>query len=134
MRVNIQEFKTNSGSIESFYYTTTGNEAFFDRDGIPSQKEESKSTFAKKVKNKQSKNLSGTEAFGFYVKAYGNKRLYNPYDKYSIEKSNNPTKIENICKNQEYFLEVNEYIFKKYLNYLKTANKYWLSEAQKDIN
>lgn len=134
MRLNIDSFKINTQTKDSYYYTSVGEESFLDNDGFPEQKEESSHTYAKKIKNKKSKNLLGKNTFSFYIKAYGYKKLYNPYHQHTIEKINKPTKIENICKNTEYFLEVNEYVFKKYLNFLKTQNKSWLAEAQKDIN
>lgn len=134
MRINLNKFKTDKTSKEIFYYTSLGDESFFDENGFPSQSTESKNTYAKKIKNKQPKKLSGDLGYSFHIKAYGAKKIYDPYNKHSIEKNNNPTKIENICKFSEYFLEVNEYIFNKYLNYLKTKNRHWFIEAQKDIN
>jgi hypothetical protein len=134
VRVNINEFKTDNSSKETFYYTSLGSESFIDKEGFPSERSESKLTCAKKIKDKQSKRFSGETGFSFYIKAYGAKKIYNPYTKHTIEKNNNPSRIENMCKSSEYFLEVNEYVFNKYLNYLKTKNKHWFIEVQKDIN
>jgi hypothetical protein len=134
MRIDINTFKQEKNSANVFYYTSLGYESSFDDNGFPLDSKESEHTYAKKIKNKYSKKLSGESGYAFYIKAYGSKKIYNPYAQHTIEKNNNPTKIEHMCKNSEYFLEVNEYVFKKYLNYLKTKNKHWFIEAQKDIS
>lgn len=134
MKFDINTFKrNNSYDKEVFYYTSLGNESFFDKDGTPSDLKESKNTYAKKIKNKLRKQVSADPGFAYYIKAYGTNKLFNPYSQYTVQQNNKPSKIENLCKSSNYFLEVNEYIFNKYLNYLRTKNKQWLIQAQKDI-
>jgi hypothetical protein len=133
MRIDLSSFKTNKEPKDSFYYTSLGKENFIDDNGIPCEAKESDNTFAKKIKNKKSKTLLNGDTFSYFIKAYAKNKLYNPYEKHTIEDVNKPNRIEQTCKKTSYFITVNESIFNKYINYLKTQNKKWLVEAQKDI-
>jgi len=137
MKVNSQDFKithTNTSS-ETKLYTKRDFANFFDEEDNPRTSIDSDKVYAKAVKNKLSKNFADKNRVGYsyYVKAQPNKTLYNPMELYTIEPQLSKSFLNKICKSELMFLEVSESVFSKYLNFLKTSNHQWLTEAQREV-
>lgn len=134
--MNIHKIKDDA--VQSVYYTLSGHEDFLDPDGNPVRSNLDNIVYAKAVKNKLPKafktNTLDVEAvqYSYYVKASPNRILVNPIKTFA-----QPTKktnfIDSVCKNKELFIQVNKTIFDKYINFLRTQNIKWLTDAQREI-
>lgn len=134
--MNIHKIKDDT--VQSVYYTLSGHEDFLDSDGNPVRSKLDNEVYAKTLKNKPPKafktNTLDIEAvqYSYYVKASPNRILVNPIKTFAqaVKKSNF---IDSVCKNKELFIQVNKAIFDKYLNFLRTQNMKWLTDAQREI-
>lgn len=133
MKVNFAEFKTDSVIEDKVFYTLSGMENTTDEKGYPLLAAECDTTYAKKVKNKRGKAINSDVSYTYYIRLYGNKQLYNPLERYTIEKPNNASYIDKVCKNTNLFIEVNKSIFDMYLEFLKTKRPSWLESAQRAL-
>jgi hypothetical protein len=134
--MNIHKIKDDT--VQSVYYTLSGHEDFLDSEGNPVRSKLDNSVYAKALKNKPPKafkaNTLDLEAvqYSYYVKASPNRILVNPIKTFAqpVKKANF---IDSVCKNKELFIQVNKAIFDKYLNFLRTQNMKWLTDAQREI-
>jgi len=137
MKINTNNFKMSDNKYETKLYTLPTFATFTDEDDNPRLSIDNDKVFAKAVKNKLSKNFNEPNRVGFsyYIKAQPNRILYNPQEFYSIDSSNKSTFsfINKICKNELVFQEVPESVFNKYINYLRTSNTKWLTDAQREV-
>jgi hypothetical protein len=133
MQVNLQDFNIKQTDPDTKLYTVEGSQDFYDDDGAPRLYIETPKTFAKAIKNKQSKHMSNAVyGYRFYIKTDPNKNIVDPVKLHTIEK-HKPSFIDKICKTESGFREVSESIFNKYINYLKTKSSQWLISAQREI-
>jgi len=124
----------NSSEEQEKYYTLKGQESFLDKDNYPRLDNCNDNVFAKAIKNKLSKNFNSDKIYySYYIKTDPNKNIYDPSILYTIEPKIKKSFVNSICKNTTVFTQVNEYIFIKYINFLKTHNKKLLLEAQREI-
>ena len=111
------------------YYTIEKYQSFVDDNGFPRVETETHHVYAKVVNNKKRKSLNDNNLYpSFYIRTDPNKNIINPFT--------NTTKksfINKICKSSVDFTEVTESVFNKYINFLKTQNTTWLSNAQREI-
>lgn len=116
------------------YYTIPDSKDFIDSLGYPRSSTDSSKVFAKALKLTKKKNVldRSPSYFKYYVKIEPNRSLHNPFDGYSIKK-NSKSFIDKICKNENAFMEVNQVVFEKYINFLKTQNIKWLTDAAREI-
>lgn len=108
---------------ESDFYTIFGSHDFLNDRGFPQQDEESTSTFAKKVSTNKRNPL-------YYVRGSSDGHFYDPLGMYD-ERKHNKFKGHHGKFHFDY-IEVNERTFNFYLNYLKTKNKAYLLNAERE--
>lgn len=120
--------------VETKYYTTPNNQDFVDDIGFPRLSVENNKVFAKAVREIKKKNIldRSPSHFRYYVKIEPNRALHNPFDKIGSQNSR-PSFIDKVCKSENSFMEVNQSVFDKYINYLKTQNNKWLVDAQREV-
>lgn len=113
-----------------YYYTIEKYQSFIDDSGFPRSATETDHVYAKVINNKKRKHLSDNNLYpSFYIRTDPNKNIINPFVGNDAKKSF----INKICKNSIDFTEVTESVFNKYINFLKTQNTTWLSNAQREI-
>lgn len=119
---------------ETKYYTTLENHDYLDDDGFPRLATESNKVFAKAIKEVKGKNIleRSPAHFRYYVKIEPNRSLHDPMEKCCV-KTNRCSFVDKVCKSENTFMEVNQSVFDKYLNYLKTKNNRWLVDAQREV-
>ena len=119
---------------ENKYYTISKSQDYVDDNGFPRSQNDSDKVYAKAVNEIISKNiLDRTPSnFRFYVKIEPNRSLYDPLCRNSVV-SNKPSFVDKVCKSENSFMEVNQSVFDKYINYLKTENSRWLVDAQREV-
>ena len=117
------------------YYTILGSEDFIDEDGYPRLNNISNKTYAKCVLSRKPKNIvsdSGlavdNNSYKYYILS-SDRQAYNPLDPTQKKASF----IDRICKHHCNFVPVNQYIFNKYLNFLKSQSVQWLKEINRDL-
>ena len=120
--------------IEIKYYTVSENSDYMDDNGYPRLQIDGPRVFAKAVKETKGKNIldRSPSYFKYYVKIEPNKSLHDPYNGHAI-KTSTRSFIDKICKIENTFMEVNHSVFNKYINYLKTQNNKWLTDAKREI-
>lgn len=111
------------------YFTIAKYQSFADDQGFPRLNEDSEHVYAKIINNKRRKSLQDNTLYpSFYIRTDPNKNIINPFYENSKKSFINKT-----CKGSINFSEVTESIFNKYINFLKTENPMWLSNAQREI-
>lgn len=119
------------------YYTLMGSQDFLDDEGFPrveskdNKKIYAKSTLSKKPKNIVSKSNLGVDkvSYRYYISINSINEAYDPTNPNQPKASF----IQRTCKSNSQFLEVNEYIFSKYINFLKSSNARWIKEINRDL-
>lgn len=116
------------------YYTLLSNKDYVDDDGFPRLNVDSNKVFAKAIKEVKSKNIleRSPSHFRYYVRIEPNKSLHDPLVKHTVT-SNKHSFVDKVCKSENSFMEVNQSVFDKYINYLKTENNRWLTEAIREV-
>lgn len=116
------------------YYTTVGNSEYTDDDGFYRIDNDSDKVFAKAVKEVKSKNIlqKSPNYYKYYVRTDSGKNLYDPAVSHSI-KNNRVSFLDKIKNNGSSFMEVNQSVFNKYINYLRTEHSQWLTEAKREL-
>lgn len=121
-------FKINPDkqSIESDYkyYTVFGKHKGIDSDGNPTTDTLNSSlAYAKTIE---------TDNPQYYIKVglYG--KIYNPIGLYSEGRANKF--MSKVGKSEYSFTRVNQKVFDMYLNFLRTKNTAWLSNAERELS
>lgn len=124
----------SENNMSAKYYTISNNQEFVDDDGYYRLENNSDKVCAKAMKESKGKNILKRNAnyYKYYVKVASNKSLYDPFETHSI-KDNRVSFIDKIKDNGSNFIEVNHSVFNKYINYLKTQNSQWLTEAKREL-
>lgn len=105
------------------YYTIKGKEDTISDEGFPLLENGlSEWVLAKEVVN---------EKTSYYIKCDDRGQLYNPYGMYA--ESHLTTRSRKTGKPNYKFTNVKKRVFDLYLNFLKTKNKAWLSNAEREI-
>lgn len=117
------------------YYTTSNNQEFVDDDGFFRLNANSNKVFAKAIKEIKSKNILNRSPnyYKYYIKTQTDKTLLDPFENHGI-KNNRISFLDKIRKTDSDFIEVNQSVFNKYINYLKTNHSQWLTEAKRELN
>jgi hypothetical protein len=120
--------------IENKFYTINNNQDYVDDEGFPRSQIENSKVFAKAVKEVRSKNIleRSPAYFKYYVRVEPNKTLHDPFMGHSIQ-TNRTSFVDKICKSEQSFMEVNQSVFTKYINFLKTQNSQWLTDATREL-
>jgi hypothetical protein len=121
--------------LESKYYTTLQYQEYSDENENSLIKTESNKVFAKAIKSGLSRDINtrGPSRYKYYVRIFPNKKLYDPFPKYSYS-TNKDSFLDKVCKSETGYREVPFSVFDKYLNFLRTENSQWLTSAQKEAN
>lgn len=117
------------------YYTILGSEDFIDENGNPRLNEISNKVYAKCVLSRKPKNIvsnSGLavdrDSYKYYILS-SDRQAFNPLD----YNSNKVSFVDRVCKNHCNFIPVNQYIFDKYLHFLKSQNPQWIKEINREL-
>lgn len=119
---------------ETKYYTTSNKQDYTDEDGFPRLATDGTKVFAKAVKEVKGKNIleRSPAHYRYYVRIEPNRALHNPLEKCCVQ-TNRCSFVDKVCKSENSFMEVNQSVFDKYINYLKTENNRWLVDAQREV-
>lgn len=128
---NIKKINNEDDKLYSF----KGLEEFIDDEGYPRISDSNSSNIvAKAIKSKYSSLRKSDITFNnykYFIKVSPQKTLYNPN---KIENGVDQHKfINNKCKSEWAFQEVNQYIFDKYLMFLKTEDNRWIKAAEREM-
>lgn len=120
---------------DSRFYTTLQYQEFIDTNNNCCRNEDDDKVFAKTLKTGYSKSIteSNPKYNKFFIRIHPNKKIYDPFPKYSISKNQNSF-VDKICKSDNSYKQVTEIVFNNYLNYLRTANTQWYNKTQREIN
>lgn len=120
---------------ESKFYTTLQYQEYIDDNENYRISTENNKVFAKEIKSGYSRdvNVRGPTYYKYYIRIFPNRKLYDPFPKYSMT-GNAESFIDKVCKSETSYKEVTKSVFDKYLNFLKTENPQWLKNAQKESN
>lgn len=131
MRKNAIHNISNIDGI-SEYYTFNGNHDFLDEDGFPRvNNPNSDKVYAKCLRNKLTKTFGANSQFRFYICVNASNKPFNPINNETIPE---PNKFVNkVCKGGSKFIEVNQAVFQKYLEFLKTKNTRWLVDLEREV-
>lgn len=105
------------------YYTMIGQHSSIDEEGYPLVDKDNHLAFAKKI-------LINNKA-KYYIKVGVHGKIYNPIGLYSEGTANKF--LARAGKKAWDFKEVNSKVFDMYVNFLKTKNIAWLTNAQREI-
>ena len=118
------------------YYTLLGKQDFIDEDGLPRLNTESDQIYAKCSLSQKPKQMVATTELGveknsykYYIAKNAKGEIYDPNESYQPKASF----IDTVCKDSNRLMQVNQYVFNKYLNFLKTNNSAWIREANRDL-
>jgi len=134
MKVNTSEFNIkhhNIGTKNDQYYALIDDHDFIDEKGNP-RVNNVNSACAKLIYGRKSKHITDKKAyFSYFIKCSPDKEAYNPIKLHtSIKDKKTNAFIDTVCKNKWSFIEVDQVVFDKYVEFLKTKNVRIL----KDIN
>lgn len=133
MRPKLSDFIVNKEDKKIVCFTLLGQQDHLDDDGFPiCSIANDNRVYAKKIKDKKNRTINKDNTFSFYIKSYPNNRILNPIQIHSLQ-NNSSSYVDRICKGNLSFIEVNESIFSKYINFLKTKNITWLNMAQREL-
>lgn len=105
------------------YYTLIGQHTTIDNEGFPTVDNEDQSAFAKKITTHNKSR--------YFIKVGVHGKIYNPIGLYSEGTSNKF--LARAGKKAWDFKEVNSKVFDMYINFLRTKNIAWLTNAQREI-
>lgn len=117
------------------YYTTLQYQEYQDEDENYCRNTDDSKVFAKVLKTGQSKHITNFTGLynKFYIRVYPDKKLYDPFPKYSITDHKNSF-VDKICKSENVYKQVTERVFNMYLNFLKTESFQWYTKAQRETS
>lgn len=134
MKIDISDFNIKHKSSDAYYFTISDYSEFVDDDSNFQTLKENDKTYAKKIKNKLSRNMSDPENFAFYIRSEPNKQICDPFQLHSTLKDKKPYQALNkVCKSTELFIEVPEHIFNQYVTFLRTNNRKLFLKTQREI-
>lgn len=126
-------FKTKEDNNTEMYFCLRGNEDFVDDNNRPRVSDPKSSNIAAKcVQNKKPKHFgSSSQYYRFYIKISPTGEVFNPiqYHKIPDKKTNI---VNQVCKTEWTFKEVNKVLFDKYIHFLNTSNIAWLKDIERD--
>lgn len=105
------------------YYTISGEEDFFDEEQLPRLTTDTEKTYAKKTTRD-----NGTVRYS--VKLSLSNKLYDPTSQMGLDKTK--SFLDSTVRNENRFKNVSPKVFEMYTTFLKTKNKAWLNNAQRE--
>lgn len=132
MRNKVESFifeqKPNRQEIlDSAYYTLSGQEDYMDENGNPRISSEKKMShvFAKRI-------VRDGSTPKYSIKIGLDNKFMNPasiYDNYN----KGSTFLDNVCRANNKFVDVNKKVFDMYLKFLQTKNLSWFYNAEREM-
>lgn len=132
----MNKFAMNTEKAEIQNFCLIGQEDFLDSNGNPRlENHEDEKIVAKIVFNKKSRQITERSISKAYmIKVNPKLEVFNPVQTLSAIKNKQSNHfIENTCKSEWYFKEVDMHIFDKYLNFLKTKNVKLIKDIERDL-
>lgn len=126
-------FRTKQDNSTEMYFCLRGKEDFIDdSDRSRISDPDSPDIAAKCVQNKRPKHFgSASQYYRYYIKLSPNGDVYNPIHYHKVvEKKHNI--VNQVCKTEWSFKEVNKMLFDKYIQFLNTSNISWLRDIERD--
>lgn len=134
MKIDINDFSIKHKSADAYYFTIENHGEFKDDDDNFQTLKETDQTYAKKIKNKLSRNMSDPDHFAFFIKSAPNKKLVDPFEVHSSVKDKQLySSVNKVCKTTDAFIEVPETIFNQYVTFLKTNNRKLFMKTQREV-
>jgi hypothetical protein len=134
MKIDINDFNIKHKASDSYYFTTSDHGEFKDEENNFQTLKETDQTYAKKIKNKLSRNMLDPDNFAFFVKSAPNKKIYDPFEIHSsIKEKPLYGAINKVCKTTDSFIQVPETIFNQYVTFLKTNNRKLFTKIQREV-
>jgi hypothetical protein len=127
-------FKTKPDNVAEMYFCLKGNEDFVDENSRSRISDpNSKNVAAKCTQNKKPKHFdSASQYYRYYIKVSPTGEVYNPIQYLGSFKDKKHNIVNQVCKTEWAFKEVNKNLFDKYIQFLNTANISWLREVERD--
>jgi hypothetical protein len=125
MKENIFHIKANkeTDSSEYTYYTVLGSHSSLDDEGNPICNNKNKSLAYTKLHNNDKQ---------YYLKVGTYGKIFNPIGLYSEGRQNKF--LSKVGKEEYAFTKVNSKVFDMYLNFLRTKNIAWLTNAERELS
>lgn len=136
MKIDHASFILDKNSADNKFYVKKGDEDYIDSDNFYRSETESDRVCAKAVKNKLVKSFrdtSGKKDYSFFIKTTPDKEVYNPFQKFTIEKTVKKNYINKVCKSDTVFTQVPQTVFQKYLKFLSSGSIKSLQDIQREI-
>lgn len=111
-------------NITTEYYTLIGHHEYLDNDQNPRSKKDKPDVCAKKVISNNSTK--------FFIKTGTYGKIYDPIGLYSEGTSNKF--LARAGKKAWDFKQVNAKVFDMYVSFLRTKNKAWLTNSERELN
>lgn len=132
----MNNFSMNTEKLEIQNFCLIGDEDFLDSNGSPRiENDEDEKIVAKIVFSKKSRQITDRSISKAYmIKVNPKLEVFNPVQILSVIRNKQSNHfIENTCKSEWYFKEVDMHIFDKYLNFLKTKNVKLIKDIERDL-
>ncbi len=122
---NIFQINPDKEPVQSSYeyYALFGKHSFIDNENNPRTNDEKSALAYKKILE------SDNPQYYIKVGLYG--KIFNPIGLYSEGKANKF--MSKVGKNEFQFTRVNQKVFDMYVNFLRTKNTAWLSNAEREL-
>ena len=104
-------------------YTITGDEDFFDDDQLPRLNYDSENVYAKKT-------IRDNGTIRYSIRLSLSNKLYDPMSQMGVDKTK--SFLDNTVRDENRFKNVSPKVFDMYTTFLKTKNKAWLNNAQRE--
>lgn len=121
-----QEDKTVRKVVEKgvAYYTVAGDQDFNDQEEYPRREQDDGKVYAKTLLRKDG-------SYKYMCKTVTTGKLYDAVDQYGIKED--VQFLDRVCRSNDKFREVNPKVFSLYINFLKTKNKAYLLNAEREL-
>jgi hypothetical protein len=106
------------------FYTMAGTQDFNDQDDYPRRESDDKRVYAKTMVRKDGSNK-------YLVKTAQTGKLFDALSIYGMKE--NEDFLDRVCRSNDRFKEVNLKAFTLYIDFLKTRNKSFLLNAEREI-
>jgi len=120
---NVFDKKSDSVTDEQ-YFTIIGQEEYMDNDK-PKRKQDDDKVYAKQILRKDN-------SIKYMIRIDSSSKLMNPISTIN-EKSGGSIFLENVCRSNRKFKEVDSKTFDWYIEFLSTKNASWLHNAEREV-
>ena len=132
----MNNFYIKSTNYDSKNFCAMGQEDYIDENGDPRIEEnDSDKIAAKIIFNKKSRQVNQKDlSKSYFIKINPKMEVFNPVELLSgVNDKQTNHFIENTCKSEWLFKEVDMHVFNKYLNFLKLKNVKLIKDIQRDL-